>query len=936
MKVNPTNLGEIRMSIMVSLRVVNGARDGHPSARRRARAIPLALALVFLSCSGPRLWPDDATGDPRSPRWLLPVPEVDADPAVPELEKVLGYAWGEDISSHAQIETYLRALAEAAPRNTRWTRYGETYEGRGLYLLAISSPANTERLEEIRGENLLLADPRSIAEDRARELLARAPAIVWLSYTVHGNESSGSDAALLTAYHLLADRRPETRALLEEVVVIIDPLQNPDGRDRFISSYREARGVFPQADPWATERTERWPRGRFNHYLFDLNRDWFLQSQIETRARVRAYLRWHPHIFIDAHEMGPDSTYFFAPPAEPVNDRILPRQEEWFLRIGRHQAERFDAYGFAYTTREMFDSFYPGYGETWPTLQGAVGILWEQAGVRGLVVTRRDELELRYHDAVRHHYISGLATIEVAARSRRQLVEDFHLGRKASIQMGAEGEVRHYFLLEGRAPQRARQLARTLLRSGIEVRRLTMRTSIMAKDPGGARAREHGVPAGAYHVPLAQPAGRLARTLLDRHTDMGEDFTRRQLERKDRRVSDQIYDVTAWSLPLAFAVEALAAEGTVEVESERFEDPLADDVRAMGPEAGGRVTGASARLAYLVSGDADGVLRALSDWLQAGLRVRVADEPFKLGGTSFPRGSLILRVHENPPSLSERIHEAATSHGLTIHGTDSAFVEDGAHLGGPYVEWVEPPRVLLAMDQPLSPFAGHTWYLFDHQLRYPTTRVAMSYLDQVDLPEYNVLILPDGAYSSGAAPGEGVIERLRDWVRQGGTLIAVKGAAAWAASDDVKLLASDLVKRSVSQGGAPTAPGTADQRPEPETEPPDSVPGAFLRATVYAEHWVTFGIASPLSVFFEGNLIFSPLSPAKGRNLVTFAPPDELLVSGFCWPRTLELMGGKPYVLYQPLGSGHIVAFADDPNYRAMYPELQRLFFNAVMFGPGH
>ena len=375
----------------------------------------------------------------------------------------------------------------------------------------------------------------------------------------------------------------------------------------------------------------------------------------------------------------------------------------------------------------------------------------------------------------------------------------------------------------------------------------------------------------------------------------------------------------------------------MEVESEPFEDPLAAELRAMGPRAGGKVLGNKAKLAYLVSGQADGVLRALSDWLEEGLRVRVADQAFKLSGTSFPRGSLILRVHENPPSLRKSLQQAAATHGLTIHGTDSAFVEEGAHLGGPHVEWVKPPRVVLLMDRPLSPFSGHTWYLFDRQLRYPTTRVAMRYLDRLDLSKYNVLILPDGRYSTETAPGEGAVERLRDWVRRGGTLIAVKGGAVWASSDKVKLLASKLVRQNVSRAEAETDSGAGDKSPEPETEPPASVPGAFLKTTVYGDHWVTFGIKSPLSAFFEGNLIFSPLSPTKGRNLVTFArTDDDLLVSGFCWPRTLELLGEKPYVLYQSLGSGHIVAFADDPNFRAMYPELQRLFFNAVMFGPGH
>ena len=318
--------------------------------------------------------------DKDNPGWLLPMPEVDADPKVPTLKQINGHGWGEDISSHAEIERYLRALNEAAPDRTRLVRYGQTIEKRGLYYLAITGPKNLARLDEIREANLRLADPRKTTPEQAKTIAESNPAIVWMAYGVHGDEISSGDAALLTAYHLLADRRATTRQMLEKVVVILDPMQNPDGRDRFVNFHREGRGVAPDPEPLAAERVQRWATGRHNHYLFDMNRDWFLQTQVETRTRIAAYLQWQPHVTIDAHEMGSNSEYYFDPPADPILELITPKQRDWFARFGTRQGRRFDQYGFPYTSREVYDAFYPGYGSTWPTLHGSIGILWEQAG----------------------------------------------------------------------------------------------------------------------------------------------------------------------------------------------------------------------------------------------------------------------------------------------------------------------------------------------------------------------------------------------------------------------------------------------------------------------------------------------------------------------------------------------------------------------------
>jgi hypothetical protein len=379
------------------------------------------------------------------------------------------------------------------------------------------------------------------------------------------------------------------------------------------------------------------------------------------------------------------------------------------------------------------------------------------------------------------------------------------------------------------------------------------------------------------------------------------------------------------------------------------------------PKATGSVTGpARARVGYLIHAVDDSAIIALADLLRHGYRVHVFDQPTTLGGVKFAKGTFLLRTGENPESVHEFIRRAALDHGLSVAATDTGLVESGAGLGGVHVTWVKPPKVAMLVDRPASPYAGHTWYLFDQVWQYPATRVPGSVLAGLDLSKYNVLILPDGRYPGPL--GEPFVTRLKDWVRSGGTVILVKGAAVWATEKTVGLIASKPIKKVSKSEPEPEkkaaekaeTPGVASEpksfvppesKPSVPTEPkpdaekseesPDPVPGAFLRASVYDDHFITFGSPGEVFPLINTDVILAPLKPTDGRNLVNFAGRD-LLVSGFCWPGTLELMAGKPLVLYQSLGRGHVVAFTDDPNYRAMTPTSQRFFLNAVFLGPGH
>ena len=859
--------------------------------------------------------------DKKNPQYLLPLPEVKLNKAIPGSKSILRYGWGEDISGHAQVEAYLRALTKAAPKNTKLVQYGTSQAGRSLNYLVISSPANIANLESIRKENLKLSDPRTLDESKAREVIAKAPAIVWLAYCVHGNEISPTDAALLTAYHLLADTRAETKKLLEQLVVIIDPLQNPDGRDRFVNAYRDTRGVFDQPHKLANERAEVWPRGRSNHYWFDMNRDWFRHSQKEVKHKVAAYLDWNPQIYVDAHEMGSDSTFYFPPPTDPKNPFLLPTQQDWFGKLGKHQAGWFDKYGFGYMTREVFDAFYPGYGSEWPTLQGGLGILWEQASARGRIVNRSDKTQLTYSDGVRNHYVSGIATLEFAAKNRKQLLEHFYRTRKSAIQLGIDGPVKHYFVPRSSRPQRSARFVNMLKRNGIEVRVLSESLSVECTDIKNADTVRRVISKGSFHIPVAQPTARLLRALLDRKVEMDDRFLRRQLERNQLRLPDEIYDVTAWSMPLAFDVTCLAVPDTVSVKSELW-NGSAPKLQKLD----------RAKIAYLIPGS-DGAIQVMSELIKQKIRVHVCDEEFRINGRGFSRGTLIVKVAGNPDGLHEQVDKVCQKYSVKAFPTNTAYVESGAHMGGPKVQWVRPPKVLLVVNRPTNYSSGHTWHLFDQVLKYPTTRVRGTDLGRVNLSKFNTIVLPDGRYGTDSGFGESVAKKLKTWVADGGTLITLRGATEWAAGDKIQLIKNKIVKRPV----APAKKSTdKDSKAEPEKVSPDNVPGAFFRADVFQKHWVTFGSRRNFDAFYSGRLILSPTGETAGRSLVTFEQRDRLLTSGFCWPASLDLLAETPYVVYRRMGRGNIVAFTDDPNFRAMYPSLQRLFMNAVMFGPAH
>lgn len=888
---------------------------------RTNRLVPLFL-LALLSTI--------AASAPAQPLW----PGATYDPKIPTVKSVLGYDFGEEITSPEGLVTYLKALSVAAPDRTRLVQYATSWEGRPLYLMVIGSPGRLGRLDEVKAGLERIADPRGLAAADAERLVKELPAVTWLIHGVHGNEISSCDAALAEAYHLLASQGdPGIEQVLRDSIVLIDPSENPDGRARFLSSTLQGRAHPPDPEPFSAEHDEPWPGGRANHYLFDMNRDYFAMSQPETQGRARVFLEWFPQVVADLHEMGGNSTYYFAPPAVPINPYITKDQMKWLDAFGRANAAAFDARGFAYFTREVYDSFYPGYGESWPMYHGAIGMTYEQASTRGLVLRREDGTLLRYRDAVTHHFTSAVTTAITAARNREQLLRDFLEYRRSAVAQGETG-TREYIIVPGADRSRAERLAGIVASQGIEVRR--------AEEPIKLGTRT--IPVGALLVAAAQPSGRLIRNLFDPQISQGDAFIKEQDRRRRERIGDQIYDVTSWNLPLAFGLECVTVDRPLPVKSTNVAGAVKDE----GQRPKDKAEVPSAKLAYLLPWGS-GTAAAVAELLQKGVRVDVAGAPFTLNGRRFGIGTAIIRVATNQgqasgsaPADFQKVMGAAAGRqpGVEVIPTDSGWVDDGISLGSGQVAHLKPPKVAMAWDAPASSLsAGWMRYVIERRFGQPVTAIRSTALSNVDLRRFDVLALPSGTYSFN----DDMLRRLKDWIRGGGTLVTAGEASRWAARERVGLLGTRTLLRDGTPESDQSDEKKGDAKPvpeyekaiQPDRERPENTPGAMLRVTLDPEHWLAAGFDGEIAALVESSRVFAPIKLDVGRNVGVYAKQDRLVAGGLAWPEAQTLLAEKPYLIYQPMGQGHIVAFAEDPNYRAFTEATELLFMNAILLGPG-
>ncbi|WP_245806037.1 M14 metallopeptidase family protein [Erythrobacter donghaensis] len=838
------------------------------------------------------------------------------DPAIPTLTATAGHAPGTRITTPDQAYAYLKALAEAAPDRAQLVQYAVSWEGRPLYYLVLSAPANMARIDAIK------ADMANIAAGRAGN--GAALPVTWLTYGVHGNEISSTDAALMTAYHLLAAEGDARAAkIMANTIVVIDPMQNPDGRARFVNNFLASTGIEPAGDRQAAEHDEPWPSGRVNHYMFDLNRDWFTLSQPETRGKVAAIRQWNPVVVVDLHEMSGDETYFFSPAAQPFNPNLTPAQVRAYELIGRYNAAAFDARGEPYFTREVYDLFYPGYGDTWNAHQGAIGSTYEQGSARGLVWERRDGTELTYADGVENHFTASLATAAAVADNAQKFLSDFAAYRSGNAS-GAAGRGTYVIDL-GTRRWNAERLGRRLAEQGITVLRRE----------GGASVCGKSYPAGFLAVPQAQPAARLIRSLLDRDTPLPPDFLAEQERRRSVDLPHELYDVTAWSVGPMAGVDVQLCNAPA------GGDPLSATAPIVAKAEG------SGSFAIAVPWTDSGQARLVTLALREGIDARVTDRAFSTGGRELPRGTVVFPAGSNTPDKMARLAELAREVGAHTVAMESGWVDSGPNLGSEHFARLTLPRVAVAWDDGVSQLsAGALRYVLEQRIGLPVTPIRTSRLARADLSEYDVLLVPEGDPSS--VLGEGGQRAIRSFVQRGGVLVAIGDSLETFSGGDNPLLA---VKREAALGREPAAAGddakgdlaeavaiTSDaeyrEAIKDQAALPDTLPGALLNVVGEPDHFLSAGYDKGAVVLATGTQIFTPLGRDEGVNVMRFAAPGNLIASGYVWDENRKQLAYKPYLMAQRQGRGLVIGFAHDPSTRAYLEGLDLMIANAVLIAP--
>jgi hypothetical protein len=891
-----------------------------PSILRRLAAVLVAASAV--TGAAPALSRTIQTAP--VPASIPLVPGATYDDSVPTVASVLGYDSGARITRAADVRRYFEALRAAAPTRVAMGDYAVTHEGRPVFWAAVGSAANIARLDQIKANSRRLADPRETSPEQARALIADQPVIVWLMYSVHGDEISPADAAMAAARHLLASRDPAVQAWMANTVVVFVPTQNPDGRERFLNSNASGFGTEPNPDPLSAERDQIWPGGRYNHDLFDLNRDWFIQTQPETRGQAAAVRDWRPQVLVDAHEMGTDETFFFPPEAQPLNPWIFPATLESREIIGRNTARRFDQNGIPYFNRQVYDAFYPGYGDGWPGYLGAISMTYEQGSARGLAARRSSGEILTYRDTVRNHFVASLSTIEAASANHDRLLNNFY----AYGADGVSGRGAYILSRPTWDPGEADRLAGLLVASGVEVGRAETGFSACGKS----------YPAGAYIVNLNQPQRRMAEVLLAKDVAVPADFLAEQERRRARGLGDEIYDVTAWSLPLMFNVPSDRCAATVNA---TVEPATADRVRPA------LVADADAAYGFLVA-PGFGATQLMAAALRDGVAMRTMDKPFTQGGRQWASGTLVVPRTGNPADLTAKMTDWAAATGAEVVGIADSWVSNGPSFGSGDAVALHAPRIALAWGDPTDPTAaGATRYVLEREFGYPVTVIRTNNLADADLSAFQVVILAQGGAYKGVL-GEAGAKHLHEWVDNGGTLIGLGSATRFLTDPASDMLAS----RRENAAEAGDAAGASDKARVDGTviaslsdydkqigdgeHGPASVAGVLARADVDPDHWLSAGVAPSLNVLVGGSDIYTPLKVGEGTNVARFASADDLLMSGQLWAQNRAQLAFKPAVMAAPSGRGWIIAFAQDPTTRGYLDGMKVIFANAVFRGPAH
>lgn len=789
----------------------------------------------------------------------------------------LGYEIGTQFSRHHQVVDYFKAVAEAVPNQVKLEQYGTTYERRPLYLAYVSSEANMRNLETIRENNL-----------KNTGLLEGTPsstnvAIVWLSYNVHGNEASSTEASMLTLYKLLTERKD----LLENTVVIIDPCINPDGRDRYVNWYNETASQPYDIDQQASEHKEPWPGGRPNHYLFDLNRDWVWATQVETQQRLQVYNKWMPHIHVDFHEQGPNEPYYFAPAAEPFHEIISDWQRNFQTQIGQNHAKYFDAEGWLFFTRERFDLFYPSYGDTYPTYMGAIGMTYEQGGhgMAGLGILNDEGEVLTLVDRLTHHTVTGLSTVEIASKNAKQLNTEF-----AKFFDNSNLKYKSY-VVKGNA-DKLNSLKDVLNKHEIAFENASG-SKVSGYNYASGQQSSMNVNKDAVVVHTNQPKGKMVKVLFEPNAKLADSLT---------------YDITAWSVPYAYGLDAVAS--TSKVSSSEMFEPKALKILY---EAYG----------YVSKWNSIDDAQFLADLLKHDFKVRFTEKPFSSNNSNFESGSLIITRGDNKhiEDFVGKLNTIAQEHKRFLTQINSGFSQTTPDIGSPDIKLINKQKVAILSGEGTSSLSyGAIWHFFEQQLHYPLTSINTDDFSRTNLSKYNVLIMPNGYY--GSVLNDDNMKKLKDWVRAGGKVIAIDGALrSFAGKDGFSLKYKESEKTPDENNLIPYA--------EREREYTNNlITGAIFKTKVDNTHPMAFGYDDNYFTLKLGSSAYSLLD--GGYNVAHL--DNTKVYSGFAGKGALSELNNTLVFGEERMGSGSFIYFVDNTMFRSFWENGKLFLVNSVFF----
>lgn len=918
-------------------------------------------------------------------------PGAHYDAQIPAPETLLGFMAGQRTTTPQQITACVEAWSQASPR-AKLFEYARTFENRPLHYIAISSPANIARLDEIRAGMAKLADPRNLEAAAGDKLVKDLPAVAWLAYSIHGNETSGADAALALIYHLVASQDAEVQKMLDEMVILVDPLMNPDGRNRFSNQTTEDRSAFANVDDQALLHSGFWPYGRTNHYFFDLNRDWILGVNPETRGRIAAAGAWHPLYFLDGHEMGGQDTFLFSPAREPINANFPSSTNKWKDIFARRKAKDLDRQNWLYYTGEWNDNWYPGYSDAWAQMRGSIGFLFEQARVAEDGVRRPDRTILSYRESVHHQLLSSWADLKTLQDNAPQIKADFLAHRRAVLADKSPYAGRTFAILPTQNQARIEQLLSLLELQGIEVYRADRSLPVAgAIDQLGRKSQLDALPAGTLLIPNRQPEGHLVATMFEFDPQMSDEAL--MSERKELLAKGQstMYDATAWNLTMMYGLEALTLESALPAGASRVAPAVKVAAAATAP--------AGEAVAFAFDGFDDRAVAAAARLMERQVQLRVADEDVELGEVKLARGSVLATQLDNrlfAGDLGATFAEVAAELGIEVQTIRTGWGEGLlADLGGEHFVHLYQPKIALLSRGAFDPSeVGSIWYLLDQKIGIGSSRLDAARVGGADLRRYNVLVLPN----SFRPLDKGVLAALDSWVEAGGTLIALGGSAAglakeegglsrvrllpdvlgdldayrmsllreWQASEKIKPSAAQIwshaVDTAMTYPWAPPAGKKAAMIDKEELAKRDEwqslfMPqGAFLAARVDQEHWLTFGTGKVLPILqgdetvlmskenSEAPIRFGVYEPAKssGEEVAmagwSVLPENQSLLlrmSGLLWPEAAHRLAGSAYVTREGKGRGQIILFAGSPTFRGTTLGTMRILANALVYGPG-